>query len=68
MNIYFLKMGETWECFIVDEKESKRENGSHGTAVVQLLCRVCLCDLMDGSMLGSFVLHYLLEFVQIHVH
>ena len=40
MNIYSLKMGETWECFIVDEKESERENGSHGTVVVQLLCWV----------------------------
>ena len=23
-------MGETWECFTVDEKEPKREDGSHG--------------------------------------
>ena len=27
-----------------------------------------LCDLIDGSPPGSSVLHYLLEFAQIHVH
>ena len=27
-----------------------------------------LCDLMNGSMPGFYVLHYLLEFAQIHVH
>ena len=36
--------------------------------VVQSRNRVQLCDLMDSSMPGFPVLHYLLEFVQIHVH
>ena len=37
-------------------------------AVVQLLNHVQLCNSMDWSMLGPPVLHYLLEFVQIHVY
>ena len=37
--------------------------------VVQLLsCVSALCDPMDCSMPGSPVLHYLLEFAQVHVH
>ena len=36
--------------------------------VVQSLSRVQLCDLMDCSMPGFPVLHYLLEFAQTHVH
>ena len=36
--------------------------------VVQSLSHLWLCDPMDYSMLGSSVLHYLLEFAQIHVH
>ena len=36
--------------------------------VVQLLGPVQLCDLMDCSKPGSSVLHYLLEFAQLHVH
>ena len=36
--------------------------------VVQSRNRVQLCDLMDCSMPGFPILHYLLEFVQIHVH
>ena len=37
--------------------------------VVQLLsCVLTLCHLMDGSMPGFPVFHYLLEFAQIHVH
>ena len=36
--------------------------------VVQSRNRVQLCDLMDSSMPGFPVLHYLLEFVQIHVN
>ena len=36
--------------------------------VVPLLNCVRLCDPMDCSTPGSSVLHYLLEFVQIHVH
>ena len=36
--------------------------------VVQLPSHVWLCDPMDCSMSGSPVLHYLLEFAQIHVH
>ena len=31
------------------------------------LC-LTLCDLSDNSTPGSFALHYLLEFAQIHVH
>ena len=37
-------------------------------AVVQLLSRVCLCNPMDCSIPGSSVIHYLLEFAQIHAH
>ena len=36
-------------------------------AVLQSLC-LTLCEPMDYSMTGSSVLHYLLEFSQIHVH
>ena len=36
--------------------------------VVQLLGRVQLCDPVDCSIPGSSVLHYLLEFSQIHLH
>ena len=36
--------------------------------VVQLLSHVRLCDPTDCSMSGFSVLHYLLEFAQIHVH
>ena len=34
------------------------------------VARLCLtlCDLLDNSTSGSFALHYLLEFAQIHVH
>ena len=35
---------------------------------VQSLSHVQLCDPMDCSMPGSSVLHYLLEFAQIHFH
>ena len=35
--------------------------------VLQSLC-LTLCDPMDYSTTGSSVLHYLLEFSQIHVH
>ena len=38
----------------------------NGCSVVKL-CEI-LCDLMDCSMPGFLVLHYLLEFAQIHVH
>ena len=38
------------------------------SVVVQPLSWVWLCDLMDCSTPGSSVLHYLLEFAQIHVH
>ena len=30
--------------------------------------RPTLCDLVDWSMPGSSLLHYILEFAQIHVH
>ena len=36
--------------------------------VVQLLCRVKLCNPMNYSTPGFPVLHYLLEFAQTHVH
>ena len=36
--------------------------------VVQSLSPVWLCDPLDCSISGSPVLHYLLEFAQIHVH
>ena len=36
--------------------------------VVQLLSRILLGDPMDYSTTGFPVLHYLLEFAQIHVH
>ena len=36
--------------------------------VVQLLSRVRLCNPMDCSTPGFPVLHYLLEFAQIHIH
>ena len=36
--------------------------------VIQLLSHVRLCNLMDCSMPGSSVLHYLPEFALIHVH
>ena len=36
--------------------------------IVRLLSCVWLCDPMDCSRPGSSVLHYFLEFVQIHVH
>ena len=36
--------------------------------IVQFLSHVWLCDPMDCSTPGSPVLHYLLEFAQIHVH
>ena len=36
--------------------------------VVQLLSHVQLCNSMDSSTPSSPVLHYLPEFVQIHVH
>ena len=39
-----------------------------GSAVVQLLSHVWLYDPMDSSTPGFPVLHYLLEFVQSHVH
>ena len=40
----------------------------HSFVVVQLLSHVTLCDPMDCSTPGFFVLHYLSEFVQIQVH
>ena len=36
--------------------------------VIQSLSCMTLCDLMNCSTLGFPVLHYLLEFAQIHVH
>ena len=39
-----------------------------GVVVVQLLSRVLLCNPMNCSMPSPSVLHYLLEFAQIHVH
>ena len=47
-------MGTTRQAFVV--------------LVVQSLSRVRLCDPMDYSTSGSSVLHYLLEFAQIHVY
>ena len=40
----------------------------HSFVVVQLLSHVTLCDPMDCSTPGFFVLHYLSEFAQTHVH
>ena len=38
------------------------------SVVVQSLSYVQLCNRMDCSAVGSSVLHYILEFAQIHVH
>ena len=43
-------------------------NVQHGVDVVQWLSLIWLCNPMDCSMSGFPVLHYLLEFVQTHVH
>ena len=43
-------------------------NVQHGVDVVQWLSLVWLCSPMNCSISGFPVLHYLLEFVQTHVH
>ena len=40
----------------------------HFVVIVQLLSCVRLCNPVDCSTPSSSVLHYLLEFAQIHVH
>ena len=49
------------------EREQKKKKKAAGFVVVQPLSHVQLCDPMDSSTPGSPVLHYLLEFAQIHV-
>ena len=51
------------------EQTVSRNIGANDVAVlVQSLCHVRFCDAKDCSTPGSSVLHYLLEFAQIHVH
>ena len=50
------------------EQTVSRNIGANDVAVlVQSLCHVRFCDAKDCSTPGSSVLHYLLEFAQIHV-
>ena len=48
-------------------KESKREVDICIVVVVELQV-MSDCDQMECSVTGSSVLHYLLEFAQVHVH
>ena len=63
LQLWKLCIGDIW-----NEQKGQNATWVSLTVVVQSLSLVRLCDLMDCSTPGSSVLHYLLEFVQIHVH
>ena len=65
---YFFFSEHRMQLCLPDSSVCLTDTSNHKIVIVRSLGCVRLCDPMDRSMSGSSVLHYFLEFAQIHVH